>query len=125
MNAFRPHFKVVGEVAEMVLLDTPSKRLLVDVSSEPLGGDQLQRRANLVTLTLTDEELIGQFLRDVSVGDVAAASGTFHQSNYVPYKTTYIDTVFLISEFEKLDRNAFVEEYRPRTAKIPTSVTLH
>lgn len=125
MNAFHPHFRVVGEVAEMVLLDGPSKRLLVDVSSDPLGEHMSARRTNLVTLTLTDEELIGRFLRDVSVGDVTAASGTFHQSNYIPYKTTYIDTVFLIAEFEKLDRNELVEEYKPRSADRPASPTLH
>ncbi len=125
MNAYYQQFRIVGEVAEMVLLHEPSRRLLVDISFEPLLGRMHAPRGNLATLTITDDDMIGQFLRDVSVGDVTAANGTFRQTDYVPHKTTYIDTTFLVTDFQKLNLDEFAQAFKPRLTERPHHVTLH
>lgn len=125
MNAYYLQFRIVGEVAEMILLNEPNRRLLVDISSEPSLGRMQMRCSNLATLTITDDEMIGRFLREVSVGDVTAANGTFHQTDYVPHKTTYIDTTFLVADFQKLEKVEFVHGYEPRNTERPSHATLH
>lgn len=125
MYEFFQQFRVYGEIAEMVMLDVPSRRLLVDIASEPSHGDTQIRNRNLVTLTITDDELIDRFMSEVSVGDVATASGSFHQSGYVPHKTTYIDTILLVADFQRLDKQEFVHRYEPVNTRRPDHVTLH
>ncbi|WP_372838373.1 hypothetical protein [Phaeovulum sp.] len=125
MSAYFQQFRIVGEVAEMVLLQEPSRRLLVDISFEPLLGRMNAPRRNLATITITDDDMIGQFLREVSVGDVTAANGTFQQTDYVPHKTTCIDTTFLVTDFQKLDLDDIAQTYEPRATERPRHVTLH
>ena len=128
MNSYFLQFQIVGEVAEMLLLDGDDRRLLVDVSVEPPieGEAHLRRYPNRATLTIRDEEVIHRFLSDVSVGDVTEASGSFSQSDYIPHRTTCIDTTFLVTRFRKLATSEnmvmMVPRIRPSTE---AKVTLH
>jgi len=100
-------FRLFAEVAEMLLLERPERRLLVDLSLEPAIGPSLDRpRCNpyphRTTYTLTDAHLIERFLDEVSVGDAIEAEGTFIQSDYIPHRTTCIDTTFLLLDYRRL-----------------------
>ena len=100
-------FRLFAEVAELLLLERPERRLLVDLSLEPAlepsldqpGRNPYPRRT---TYTLTDPCLIERFLEDVSTGDAIEAEGTFVQSDYIPHRTTCIDTTFLLLDFRRL-----------------------
>ena len=50
----------------------------------------------------TPTRLIERFLDEVSVGDAIEAEGTFIQSDYVPYRTTCIDTTFFLLDYRRL-----------------------
>jgi hypothetical protein len=128
MNGYFLQFQIVGEVADMLLLDGADRRLLVDVSVDPPieGEVHLRRYPNRATLTIRDEDVIRQFLSDVSVGDVAEASGSFSQSDYIPHRTTCIDTTFLVTRFRKLEAPEDMTMMIPQ-GTMPTNakVTLH
>ncbi|SHJ10149.1 hypothetical protein SAMN05444000_10547 [Shimia gijangensis] len=100
-------FQVFGEVAGFLLLKEPEKRLLVDISSLPRDLHAAKQRgyASRTCFSIFEEDLITGFLRQMSVGDTIKATGTFAQTNYVPHKTSYIDTTFHLLDFRKIDRN--------------------
>ena len=109
-------FKLYAEVAEMLLLERPERRLLVDLSLEP-AIDQPGRNPypHRTTYTLTDAFLIERFVTEVSTGDAIEAEGTFVQSDYVPHRTTCIDTTFLMLDFRRLSHP---EQLIPAPAEI-------
>ncbi len=98
-------FRARGEVAEMLLLGGEQPRLLVDLSTEPLHTGQGPRQHTpRATFTITDPELIRRFLQEVRQGDTAEAEGAFRQGDYIPHRTTCIDTVFTITGFKRISR---------------------
>jgi hypothetical protein len=127
MHGYYLHFQFVGEVAEMLLLDGPTPRLLVDISVQPaIEGEQRQGGyPNRATFTITDPIIIERFLREMSTGDIAQASGSFSQSDYIPHRTTYIDTTFIMSDFRKIARPQAWREQWTRPALAPRATTLH
>ena len=100
-------FRLFAEVAEFLLLERPERRLLIDLSLEPAVPPALDRPGrnrypHRTTYTLTDDHLIERFLDEVTTGDAIEAAGTFVQSDYIPYRTTCIDTTFLILSYRRL-----------------------
>ncbi|WP_282157490.1 hypothetical protein [Shimia thalassica] len=111
-------FQVVGEVAEMLLLENPERRLLVDISTDANTGDHGtgRRYENRTSFSIRCPLLIDVFRCEVSVGDVIQAAGTFSQTDYVPHKTSYIDTTFLMQDFSK---------FHQETARFRESHSVH
>jgi hypothetical protein len=103
MRRYFQSFKVFGEVADLMLLERPERRLLIDVSLEPAnhapGRNPYPQRT---TFCITDPALMERFLSEISIGDAIDAQGTFVQSDYVPHRTTCIDTTFLMLDFRRL-----------------------
>lgn len=100
-------FRLFAEVAEFLVLERPERRLLVDLSLEPATPRSFPRTGtnpypHRTTYTVTDACLIERFLDEVSVGDAIEAEGTFIQSDYVPYRTTCIDTTFFLLDYRRL-----------------------
>ena len=97
---------MVGEIADMLNLKHPEKKLLVDVSSDLPGHEieTVKKYPTRTTLTFIDDEMIEHVLSKASVGDVVKAKGTFTQTNYIPYRTTSIDTTFLVEKFTILEK---------------------
>lgn len=100
-------FQIVGEVADMLLMKGPTERLLVDISTDAPGHEDaaFRKYPNRTTLTFEGAEMIADFLASCQIGDVVETSGGITQSEYVPYKTTYIDTVLKVSNFRKLQKS--------------------
>lgn len=107
MSKYFMQFQVLGEVAGFLLLKEPEKRLLVDISTQAKDeGDSGQRPyPSRTCFSIFQEDLITAFLKQVSVGDTIKATGTFAQTNYVPHKTSYIDTTFHLMNYRKIYRN--------------------
>lgn len=103
MPRYFQSFRVFGEVADLLLLERPERRLLVDISLEPAqtapGRNPYPHRT---TFTLSDPVLMERFLGDVSLGDAIEAHGTFAQADYVPHRTTCIDTTFLMLDYRRV-----------------------
>ena len=77
--------------------------LLVDLSMEPaLDRPGCNPYPHRTTFSITDRSLIARFLQEMAVGDAIEAEGSFSQSDYVPHRTTCIDTTFLLSDFRRL-----------------------
>jgi hypothetical protein len=128
MIAYFMQFQIVGEVADMLLMDGADRRLLVDFSALPaVDAEHRQRRyPTRATFTIRDEATIERFLTEMSVGDVAEATGSFEQGNYVPYRTTCIDTTFLLEDFRKIQKPARRKSYRvPAPAADQDTPLLH
>ncbi len=103
MPRYFQSFKVYGEVADLLLLERPERRLLVDISLEPAlhvpGRNPYPHRT---TFCLADPALMERFLSEFSIGDAIDAEGTFAQTDYIPHRTTCIDTTFLLLDFRRL-----------------------
>ncbi|MEZ5755884.1 MAG: hypothetical protein R3D90_14375 [Paracoccaceae bacterium] len=96
-------FKVFGEVADLMLLERPERRLMVDISLEPaLHAPGRNPYPHRTTFCITDSHLMQRFLSEISIGDAIDAEGTFSQSDYVPHRTTCIDTTFLLLDYRRL-----------------------
>ena len=104
MVAYFAEFRVIGEVANMLLLTTPVDKLYVDLSPDPPGheSDSYRKYPTRIACTITDDELIKSFLTGVKVGDLLDVRGRIIQSDYVPHKTTHIDTICLVHMFQRL-----------------------
>lgn len=103
MSRYFQSFKVFAEVAEYLLLDRADPVLLVDLSMEPaLDRPGCNPYPHRTTFSITDRGLIARFIEQIAVGDAIEAEGTFSQSDYVPHRTTCIDTTFLLTEFRRL-----------------------
>lgn len=115
-------FRARGEVAEMLLLGGEEPRLLVDLSTEPLADDMGPRRHTpRASFTITDPELIRRFLNEIKPGDIAEAEGAFQQGDYVPHRTTCIDTVFTIVNFKRIARRRTARRNRTIATPEPLS----
>jgi hypothetical protein len=103
MPRYFQSFKVYGEVADLLLLERPERRLMIDISLEPAlhepGRNPYPHRT---TFCLTDPGLMERFLSEFSIGDAIDAEGTFAQTDYIPHRTTCIDTTFLLLDFRRL-----------------------
>lgn len=98
-------FRALGEVAEMLLLNGEEPRLLVDLSTEPVFDDKgMRRHTPRASFTITDPELIRRFTAEMAIGDVVEAEGSFAQGDYMPHRTTYIDTTFTMLGFRRVTR---------------------
>lgn len=98
-------FRAFGEVAEMLLLNGEEPRLLVDLSTEPVFDDKgMRRHTPRASFTITDPELIRRFTAEMAIGDVVEAEGSFAQGDYMPHRTTYIDTTFTMLGFRRVTR---------------------
>jgi hypothetical protein len=103
MSRYFQSFKVFAEVAEFLLLDRADPVLLVDLSMEPaLDLPGCNPYPHRTTFSIVDRALIARFLEEMAVGDAIEAEGSFSQSDYVPHRTTCIDTTFLLSDFRRL-----------------------
>jgi hypothetical protein len=103
MSRYFQRFKLFAEVADLLLLERPEPRLLVDLSLEPaLDRPGCNPYPHRTTYSLTDPELILRFLDECTVGDSIEAEGSFTQSDYIPHRTTCIDTTFLLVDFRRL-----------------------
>lgn len=112
-------FRARGEVAEMLLLGGEHPRLLVDISTEPVFDDKGKRRHTpRASFTIADPELMRRFLDEVKVGDIAEAEGELRQGDYVPHRTTSIDTVLTILRYRRVSRGAVADTvHRPTAAE--------
>lgn len=117
MSDYFSAFEIVGEVADVLLLAKPERRLLVDISLDPAGHQSTGARTHptRTSFTIVDEAIIDRFLSGVSIGDVAKATGTFSQSGYVPHRTTFIDTTFLLTDFTVLRKS--LRQIKPENAE--------
>ncbi len=106
MQDYFMNFHVKGEVAARLLIREPEFKLLVDISPTPAADAKAPgfRYPNRVSFTLECEWLIDRFLDEVKIGEVVEAKGTFIQSNYIPHKTSQIDTTFKMVSFERPHR---------------------
>ncbi|NBE06116.1 hypothetical protein [Paragemmobacter ruber] len=103
MRRYFQCFKVFGEVADLMLLERPERRLLIDVSLEPANHGPGRNPYPLrTTFCITDSALMERFLSEIAIGDAIDAQGTFVQSDYIPHRTTCIDTTFLMLDFRRL-----------------------
>lgn len=127
MIGYYLHFRIRAEVAELLLLDHPARRLLVDVSLDPVEtvGPTRPRAESRATLTISDADLIRRFCSELAPGDVIEASGTFVQTDYVPHRTTCIDTTFLVQDFRRIDRDAPRPTHRPGAMRMEGGPTFH
>lgn len=98
-------FRALGEVAEMLLLNGEEPRLLVDLSTEPVFDDKgMRRHTPRASFTITDPDLIRRFTAEMALGDVIEAEGSFVQGDYIPHRTSHIDTTFTMLEFRRVAR---------------------
>jgi hypothetical protein len=127
MIGYYLHFRIRAEVAEMLMLDHPTRRLLVDVSIDPVdvAVPSRPRPSSRATLTITDADLIQRFSSELMPGDVIEASGTFVQTDYVPHRTTCIDTTFLVQDYRRIDRAAPRPTHRTVPLRIEGGPTFH
>lgn len=104
MTNYFMQFQVLGEVAGFLQLKGPERRLLVDISTEVRNPYNPHTRPyeSRTCFTITQANLIEAFLEKLAVGDTIEATGTFAQTNYVPHKTSYIDTTFQMLDFRKI-----------------------
>lgn len=103
MSRYFQCFKLYAEVADFLLLDRSEPVLLVDLSMEPaLDRPGCNPYPHRTTFSVRDAELIARFLEEISVGDAIEAEGSFSQSDYIPHRTTCIDTTFLMADFQRL-----------------------
>lgn len=120
-------FQVLGEVAGFLLLKEPEKRLLIDISTqmgEP-GASAQRAYTSRTCFSISQEDLITAFLKHMSVGDTIKATGTFSQTNYVPHKTSYIDTTFRMLNFRKVHPNVDLLQINGRVLEPTPGALIH
>jgi hypothetical protein len=102
MNNYYFAFETVGEIADLLLMTKPTTHLLLDISNDQPGHEQtsLRKYPSRTAFQVTDTDLINEILNTATKGDVVSVKGVFSQSSYVPHRTTSIDTVFEIQQFE-------------------------
>lgn len=101
MTNYFASFRVVGEVAEMLLCESPQQRLLIDITAEaPKDASEAPGFLWRSTFSILDTELIRQFRNQVGPGDVVSAEGRFWQESYVPQGGLHVDTTFLLQSFD-------------------------
>ncbi|MFT5160251.1 MAG: hypothetical protein ACI861_000860 [Paracoccaceae bacterium] len=127
MKKYFSTFHVVGEVADILLQNEPARKLLVDISQDRPGHEKssFRKHPNRSSFTIFDRELIDQFLAEITIGCVIEVSGGFTQSNYVPHKTTYIDTVFTVDDFSVLRKSGHRTEAAERHSATKQMRPLH
>lgn len=108
MIEYAMEFRVVGEVADMLLLKRGEPRLLIDVSPDVPGHELSAARKypTRTTLTVCDPSMIENLRATLEIGQVIEACGVFRQTDYVPHKTTCIDTTFQVQRLEVLGTEA-------------------
>ena len=100
MTNYFASFRIVGEVVEMLLCETPEARLLIDIAAEaPNTGADTPTFPWKSTFSILDPELIREFREKVGPGDVISAEGRFWQESYVPQGGVHVDTTFLLQSF--------------------------
>ena len=120
-------FQVFGEVAGFLLLKEPEKRLLIDISTEIREPGVSARRAytSRTCFSIFQEDMITAFLKHLSVGDTIKATGTFGQTNYVPHKTSYIDTTFQMLNFRKIQQSVELLQMNGRVFEPAPDASVH
>lgn len=118
MPRYYQTFRVFAEVADLLLLERPERRLLVDLSLEPARpGPGMNPYPHRTTYTLSDPVLMERFLEEIAIGDAISAEGSFVQGDYMPHRTTCIDTTFLMLDYRRLVHS---EELVPAPASLTT-----
>lgn len=127
MNEYFMKFQVFGEVADFLLLKKPHRRLLIDISTDPARQVENGQRMHpsRTTFTILEPEQIESFLATMAKGDLIEATGSFSQSNYVPQKTSYVDTTFLLTSFHKLGKNRYTLSYRGQNLEPAANAMMH
>jgi len=106
MEQYDATFRIVGEIADMLLLRTPEEKLLVDLSVDPPGHEAHTHRKypSRLACTVKDADLIRDILGNLRIGAVVEVSGSLRQSDYIPHKTSHIDTTLLLTSCRRLKR---------------------
>lgn len=120
-------FQIIGEVADMLFLDGPEPRLLVDVSVDPAGSTDARgrRHPTRTCFSLFDKELIVSFQDQVEVGDIINANGSFSQADYIPHRTSHIDTTFHMLNFQRLRKPSFDLMFQGRVVEPAMGSSIH
>lgn len=121
------NFQVLGEVVETLMVSHPDRRLLVDIIVDDPNGEGVSggMATTRTCFSVMEEDLISAFEETVSVGDIVRAEGTFFQSNYIPHKTSYIDTTFKLQSFWKIELGMPNAQHDERLFDMSPSVQLH
>ena len=127
MIEYLTEFRVVGEIADFLVIENPTRRLLIDVSREMPRQEEnpTWKYPNRTTLTIEDDRLVEELPSMLSPGMRVEARGHFAQSSYVPHKTTHIDTTFFVSALNILSQSAFPRGERQLSMTEPACGLLH
>ena len=125
MTKYHANFCILGEVTDMLIPESNTSQLLIDISARP-GGDQgAPGFVHRTSFSVTDHDLITEIQGRISLGDVIEATGSFWQTGYVPHRTTYIDTTFCLSGYRLIQKRvAPVSRYGPCHDRL-TSQAIH
>ena len=120
MNTYHASFCILGEVTEMLLLQKPDQRMLIDISARPDLDQDAQGFVYRTSFSATTPELISILQDQVSPGDVIEAKGSFWQSGFVPHRQGYVDTTFCLSGFRLIEKRAIpATRYNPYQSLFP------
>ena len=102
MFAFIAEFKIIGQIVNFKFVQSPLPKLLVDIAIEPSGKtrDGIPSCPKRISTEISHDLLAGQFLKQVSIGEMVELTGTFSQSGYQAENGNIIDTIFSVSAFK-------------------------
>lgn len=125
MTNYHATFCIRGEVVAMLTCREPNRRLLIDISAQPVDQDDIQAFIHRTSFAVTDAALIHDIRDRLSVGDVIEATGSFWQTGYVPHRGSVIDTTFALSAYQLIQKRAAEAfRYNPFLG-LSQSVALH
>ncbi|PCH72249.1 MAG: hypothetical protein COC12_06455 [Rhodobacteraceae bacterium] len=104
MNNYHASFSIKGEVTQMLIVQKPVRRLLVDISAHPEVDQDISDFLYRTSFSVLDPLIIAELQDQVSTGDVIEAKGSFWQTGYVPHQQGYIDTTFCLTSFQLIEK---------------------
>ncbi len=123
MTRYHAKFCILGEVADMLTPESDIPRLLIDITAMPADDHSASGFVHRTSFSVIDPGLIADMQGRVSPGDVIEATGSFWQTGYVPYRTSYIDTTFCLSGYRLIQKRAApLVRYGPHCAGFASSV---
>lgn len=123
MPRYHARFSILGEVTEMLFTDTPSPRLMIDISARPAPDSETPGFSYRTSFTALEKSLIDSLQDEVVPGDVIEATGSFWQTGYLPHPKGRIDTTFCLTGFRMVEkRDEGAERYNPFEGLTPEPV---
>jgi hypothetical protein len=104
MNNYHASFSIRGEVTELLIVQKPVFRLMVDISAHPEDNQDNIDFLFRTSFSVIDPIIIAELQDQVSTGDVIEAKGSFWQTGYVPHQQGYIDTTFCLTGFRLIEK---------------------